>query len=419
MQINRSIIVGFNEIKKHKWKIIVLFVYAMFVAKVGSIGAEYIKKINTIKMYRYIFIIFMLEVFALGIMLILMRLGGDSPSCRRLEKDLLENKFIDKKGNPPVVLSKKKEKQGIIFEFYSSGIPISEYERQCGLLEVVLGVKIISITMGKNVRCVTIKGITNQGEIQQKMIWKNTFLDDKDFILKVGENNFGEEYIDLSFLPHVLIGGSTGSGKSNLVKVLAFQSLKKGADVYIGDFKGGIDYVGKWREKCKIIIDEQEFYQMLLKIIQIMEKRRTIFYEAKVSKIEEYNQKMCNENSMKRIVIICDEFAEILDKKDKEKKDLHSKIELILIKISSQARAYGIHLIMATQRPDSDILDGKIKGNLGYRICGRADSVLSKIIIDNVDASKLISEEDVGIFVTNMKTFFKAYYLEDNCWEEE
>ena len=44
MQINRSIIVGFNEIKKHKWKIIVLFVYAMFVAKVGSIGAEYIKK---------------------------------------------------------------------------------------------------------------------------------------------------------------------------------------------------------------------------------------------------------------------------------------------------------------------------------------------------------------------------------------
>lgn len=124
---------------------------------------------------------------------------------------------------------------------------------------------------------------------------------------------------------------------------------------------------------------------------------------------------------LKRIVVACDEFAQVLTKKekDKEKKELHSKIELQIEKIASLGRAFGIHLQLSTQRPDSDVLDGKIKGNLGYKVCGRADSVLSKIIIDNTNASELISQKDVGFFVTNFNTFFKAYYFDDRCWKEE
>lgn len=219
--------------------------------------------------------------------------------------------------------------------------------------------------------------------------------------------------------PHILVGGGTGSGKSSLLKLILYQCIQKDADVIVGDFKGGIDYTGKWREKSTIIVEEQEFLQKLLEIEDVMKERQSLFIETGATNIKEYNQTA--KTKIRRIVIACDEFAQVLTKKekDKEKKQLNSKIELQMEKIASLGRAFGIHLILSSQRPDADVLDGKIKGNLGYKVCGRADSVLSKIIIDNTDASELISQKDIGFFVTNFNTFFKAYYFDDNCWKEE
>ena len=147
---------------------------------------------------------------------------------------------------------------------------------------------------------------------------------------------------------------------------------------------------------------------------------KTDIVEEKVVNIEEYNEKY-PESKMKRIIVICDEFGQILakrDKKDKKGNELRDNIESQLIKLASRARCSGIHLVMATQRPDSDVLTGQIKGNLTYKICGRADSVLSKIIIDDTNASKIIPQNDVGYFATNFHTLFKAYYVDDSCWEE-
>lgn len=71
----------------------------------------------------------------------------------------------------------------------------------------------------------------------------------------------------------------------------------------------------------------------------------------------------------------------------KEQKEIVIKIEGLLGTIARQGRAFGIHLILATQRPDSAILSGQIKNNINCRICGRADNVLSMIILDKTDAA--------------------------------
>lgn len=75
----------------------------------------------------------------------------------------------------------------------------------------------------------------------------------------------------------------------------------------------------------------------------------------------------------------------------KQQKDEILKIESELSIIARQGRAFGIHLVLATQRPDATILNGQIRNNIDTRICGRADNVLSQIILDNTDASDKIA----------------------------
>ena len=76
-------------------------------------------------------------------------------------------------------------------------------------------------------------------------------------------------------------------------------------------------------------------------------------------------------------------------------------------------RAFGIHLILATQRPDANIISGQIKNNISYKICGRADQVLSQIILDNTDASTYIPSDSKGLFLNQDGTLFKAYLFDE------
>lgn len=86
----------------------------------------------------------------------------------------------------------------------------------------------------------------------------------------------------------------------------------------------------------------------------------------------------------------CDEIAEVLDKTglDKDQKVLVGQIESKFSIIARLRRAFGMHLMFATQRPDADVLKEQIKNNIGYRICGRADKVLSQIILNNSEVQK-------------------------------
>lgn len=120
---------------------------------------------------------------------------------------------------------------------------------------------------------------------------------------------------------------------------------------------------------------------------------------------------------MPRLIIACDEITEVLDKTGltKEEKELVSRTESKLSTIARQGRAFGIHLVLSTQRPDADVLKGQIKNNIGYRVCGRADKVLSQIILDSPEGAEKISPNDQGMFCTNTGALFKAYYVEDDC----
>ena len=89
------------------------------------------------------------------------------------------------------------------------------------------------------------------------------------------------------------------------------------------------------------------------------------------------------------------------------------KIESKLSMIARQGRAFGIHMILATQRPDASILPGQIKNNIDCRICGRADNVLSQIILDNTDAADQISKDARGRFMMQDGTMFQAYWFDE------
>ena len=217
-------------------------------------------------------------------------------------------------------------------------------------------------------------------------------------------------------MPHILIGGSTGSGKSVLLKLLLMQSVCKGAKVYIADFKGGVDFPSVWHKKCEIITEQNDLINILEKLVSEIQNRKLLLRENSCANIDEYNQKC--EQSLERIIIGCDEIAEVLDKTglDKSKKELVSKIEYAMSVIARQGRAFGVHLIIATQRPDANILNGQIRNNIDIRICGRADDVLSQIILDNTDASDKIPKNSQGRFLTNSGILFQSYYFNDADW---
>ncbi|MEG2287650.1 MAG: hypothetical protein RSC00_07050 [Ruthenibacterium sp.] len=138
------------------------------------------------------------------------------------------------------------------------------------------------------------------------------------------------------------------------------------------------------------------------------------FQDTHHSCMDEYNEK--ENGNLKRIVFVCDEISELLDKKgrSKEEKETIDKIIGMLSKIARQGRTFGINLILATQRPDAEVLPGQIKNNMDYRVCGRADNTLSMIILDTADANDAVPKDKCGRFINNSGTILQAYYFRDD-----
>ena len=302
-------------------------------------------------------------------------------------------------------------------EILFSKISFVKYEDHISDIETALNIKVVDIRPGKDIQHVVIRSIQSGKENKDMLLWKDEYLSDKDFEFVLGESYFGSESINISGTPHILIGGASGSGKSKLLKSILMQAKKKEAIVILADMKGGVDYPTIWHKKCTIITDPNNLKEKLDDVLVILEERRKLLVEAGTPNISEYNAK--TGLNLCRIIVACDEVAEVLDKTglDKDQKAIINQIEANFSTIARLGRAFGIHLIFATQRPDADILKGQIKNNIGYRICGRADKVLSQIILDNSEASDKISPNDQGMFLMNTGVLFKAYYVEDDCLE--
>ena len=193
------------------------------------------------------------------------------------------------------------------------------------------------------------------------------------------------------------------------------QCLKKGtATVYVADFKGGVDFSAAWHNRCRMCFDENDLLELLVSLTDELQRRKTAFREMECANIDDYNT-TTNAN-LKRIIFACDEVAEVLDKTglSKEKKEVVSRIESHLSVIARQGRAFGMHLILATQRPSADILSGQIRSNIDCRICGRADNILSQIILDSTEAAEQIPKDAQGRFISNTGVIFQSYLFDDS-----
>ena len=339
------------------------------------------------------------------------------PFGRRAAKDQLQCiGLVNHAGMPPDLLRKYRDKDNpriTVWEFQNQSIPLQEWDKKRLAIETALGITIVKLAYAKGKSRVLVHAVSAGDDLPEVMKWQDSYLSPKSFVLVLGESYTGPVTVNLAHIPHILLGGSTGSGKSVLLKLLLMQALQKGAMVWVADFKGGVDYPHTWGGLCEMVFTERDLLMTLDKLVHMLEQRKAAFRSVGCANLDEYNLKLgC---CVPRCIFACDEVAELLDRTgaDNEKKKLLAQIENRLSTIARQGRAFGIHLILATQRPDATIIPGQIKNNMDFRVCGRADSVLSQIILDNTSAAEQIPKDARGRFITGDGTVFQGYLFDE------
>lgn len=410
---------GIKNLWKDKWKIsypVLFFFIMLFIWTIVRKKILLVDNIIFLSILLWSFSLFMLGSTIIGLLLIIAKVGTPL-SAKRVENCLKAIGFYDKLGNTPLLLSKIKEGKADVYEFYSNTLSIFEYKKRCSDIETALNLHIVDFELGQDFQHVFMKTVPTKDNFDKTLLWNNNLISSDDFVINIGESQIDTVSLNLNVTHHVLLGGSTGSGKTVLLKLILMQCIRKNADVYIADFKGGVDYPNYWQEYCKMQFTVEQFTRTLTDILEILEDRERILKEEHCTNITKYN-KIHSDNPMKRIIIACDEVAELLDKTslEKDSKANITKIERMLSTISRLGRCAGLSLVLSTQRPDSEVLKGQIKSNMDFRICGRADKVLSQIILDNSDGAEKIPKDKQGVFLTNTGVLFKAYYFDDSEW---
>ena len=287
------------------------------------------------------------------------------PFGRRAAKDQLQCiGLINHAGMPPDLLRKHRDKDNprvTVWEFCNRSIPLQEWEKKRPAIETALGITIVKLAYAKGKSRVLVYAVSAGDDLPEVLKWKDSYLSPKSFVLVLGESYTGPVTVNLAHIPHILLGGSTGSGKSVLLKLLLMQALQKGAMVWIADFKGGVDYPHIWGGLCEMVFTENDLLTTLDKLVHMLEQRKAAFRSVGCANLDEYNQKL--ECCVPRCIFACDEVAELFDKTgaDSERKKSLAQVESRLSTIARQGRAFGIHLILATQRPDTNILSGQIR----------------------------------------------------------
>lgn len=213
---------------------------------------------------------------------------------------------------------------------------------------------------------------------------------DSDTKIVLGINAAGIPVcIDFGQLPHWLLAAATGMGKTQLVLLILHQLTQKGYVIYLADYKG-VDFGSEYRKPGHYADNDADLEQMLDSVVRELNRRRTEFSIAGCANLEEYVR--TTGDDLHRIVVILDETSMILDTtgRDKEGKAAISVITNKLLAIGRLGRALGIHLLVATQRPDVGSVPGSLKAQLDGRICGHtADAQSSIVILDDGSAANL------------------------------
>lgn len=359
---------------------------------------------------------FVLLLVALLILVEIIIAIGTPGGAIKIQGALIEAGFVNAIRRPPLLLSiHKAADQGKIYEFDPDKIPLSRWERDKEKIGAALCCHVVSVKLSTDGKRVIIYGVRLQSTLPEVIYWKDEYLSPEDFTLALGMSLTCKlETVNLATTPHLLIGGGTGSGKSILTKSLLMQALKKGAVVIVADFKGGVDYAPIWHERCQMVFDTDMLQATLEELTAELERRRELFVAAGTPNLVEYNK--TTGKNLPRYIFACDEVAEVLDTTglDKAQRVVFAQIVRHLSLIARQGRAFGVHLILATQRPDAALIPGPVRSNLTLRVCGRADDILSRIILDDATAANQIPSDAQGRFVTNMGQNFQGFLFDDS-----
>ena len=399
-----------NQLKQRLWRgfkktITSKLIFVFFAIITFLIGLYFYQRANAT--FIVIFDLFWIPgsvSFFIILSSILFYFAGAPVESVRVQRQLNEIGLTNSAGIAPELVERGKD----YLMFRNQGLTPQQWEEFKVSIEAILGIKITKIEYLIGYFYVKVYYV-NVGTIPVCIDWDDKYMSKKETEIVLGIGPAGPFKMDIEVFPHTLLGGTSGSGKTTLLKVMLYQLVEKNHKVFIADFKGGVDFPGMWRFMCTISLDYEETIKNLQWIVDELKIRQELFYECEVENLKEYNSK--HDEKLHRIVFACDELAQLFDKTglSKEEKEKVETIIRYVSLISRLGRAFGIHLILSTQRPDANVLPGQIKNNLEHRICGRADSVLSGIILDNTEAAKQISSYALGRFVTKDGTIFQGF----------
>lgn len=214
--------------------------------------------------------------------------------------------------------------------------------------------------------------------------------------LALGKDIFGTPvFADLTRMPHLLVAGATGSGKSVFLNSMVISILYKAAPDEVKMLM--IDpkllelssYDGIPHLMSPVITSPKEAAEMLKNMVIEMERRYRLIAEKGVRNIESFNNVASEEERLPYIVIFIDELADLMFASA-------SQVEDSIARLTQMARASGMHLILATQRPSVDVITGVIKANFPARVAFQVTSKIdSRTIIDSQGAEQLIGRGDM------------------------
>jgi DNA segregation ATPase FtsK/SpoIIIE, S-DNA-T family len=215
-------------------------------------------------------------------------------------------------------------------------------------------------------------------------------------LVSLGQDVSGvNKYADLTRMPHLLIGGATNSGKSiglaSIIMSLLIRNTPKDLRFVMIDPKrvelslfDNIPHL-----MCPVIRDVKEAPGVLRAVWREMDRRYDLFADAGVRNIDGWNDKASFQDKMPYIVVVIDELADLMIQAANE-------VETSICRLAQLARATGIHLVIATQRPSVDVITGTIKANIASRIAFTVSSQIdSRTILDQKGAESLIGRGDM------------------------
>ncbi len=307
---------------------------------------------------------------------------------------------------------------------------------------LVESVRILDVIPGKPVIGLEIPNAKRELITLKEILSSNDFEDSKSALTAaLGKNINGKPVIaDLAKMPHLLVAGATGMGKSVGLNAIILSILYKSSpkDVRIIMIDPKVVEMATYADiphlLTPVIIDMNEAYSSLRWSTNEMERRYSLLAKFGVRNISGINDKIAmgiknneplidpfykdsNDDSKTKelehiplIVIIIDEYADMLGALAQEDRTKAKRVEALIIRLAQKARAAGIHLVIATQRPSVDVITGLIKSNIPTRIAFRVSSKIdSRTILDKGGAEQLLGMGDMLYMTTGQKQLVRIH----------